>query len=88
MISGSGEQKVKDMIRAGQQPSADDLRHALADVMMQRDRYEGMVRDMGSYLSRIVVAHVQADASTIVSIIDEFMAAHVVVKDSAQGKVH
>lgn len=44
------------------------------------ERSEGAMKEMGQWLSRLVVAHLKKDSATVAVVLDEFIAARCIVK--------
>lgn len=82
-------QVLRRELRAAQGDVAD--REAIMRMLItDRDSIEGIIKSMAAEFSKIIVAHKLKDAEAVKSLLDDFCARHVIVKDerTPAGAVH
>lgn len=68
------------LVAAGKTPTYEQLNSALNGAAQECSDLHGMVKDMGAWLSRLTVAHLNGDGSKLPEVMQEFIDARVQIK--------
>ncbi|MFZ6644447.1 hypothetical protein ACO0LO_01920 [Undibacterium sp. TJN25] len=81
-------QHLEALYEAKKKPTYDELEAALLESLAERNAFEGMVKDMSGWLSRLVHAHYRKDSKALVTTLNDFIQERVVIRDETKGALH
>lgn len=66
-------EQVREILRAGKEPTSEQLGEALAQSIRDLNSKDAIINDMTNWLGRLSSAHLHKDAVLVKSILDEFI---------------
>lgn len=81
-------QVIAERLEAKQQPTYDEVEAGLHQALSENSALMKTAEEMGSWMSRLVYAHISLDDKVVKSTLDEFMAKRVKVVRTVANAVH
>ncbi|MFZ3004186.1 MAG: hypothetical protein WA071_27995 [Undibacterium umbellatum] len=81
-------QVMEERLEAKQQPTYDEVEAALHQALSENSALMTSVKEMASWMSRLVYAHISLDDKGIKATLDAFMAERVKIVQAAATAVH
>ncbi|MBR7793808.1 hypothetical protein KDM87_14515 [Undibacterium sp. FT147W] len=79
---------MEAQLSAGETPSHDDMAQVLAQCLQERNKFEAIVMDLGTWMAQLVSAHMRKDAIQIKAILDDFIEKKVKVITNHNQQLH